>query len=337
MSDKTRKILVTSYIIIMVIVLIGLYFYNNRMVYNPNGVRGNTTGNLNNNGMFCEYDGKIYFANPYDRNRLYVMNSDCSNIKKLNDDTVCSINVYGDYIYYVRNNFSPETTTMIFRGQLLGVIRTDLKGKHTKVLSDNVAGIINLYGNDLLCQTFDNNIGFYFEKISIDGKEKTLLDEADTYPSSIYNNKLYYTNTTDDHNIYDLNLNGSSSSVFLEANAYMVDMQGDYVYYIDMDDGYSLVRVNLATGNKEVLVKDSNGKCISYNLYGNSIFYHIEGDASALYRMNKDGSDKKFIKAGNITNISCTSKYTFFQMYGLETLYRVPTSGGTDVELISIQ
>lgn len=337
MSDKLKKRLTACLIIVLAIAAIASYLYLNRVRYNPDNARGNTAGNLNNNGMFCEYDGKIYFANPYDRNRLYIMNSDCTDIRKLNGDTVCSINVYGSYIYYVRNNFSPETAAMIFRGQLLGVMRTDLNGKKPKSLYDSVAGVINLYGNDLYYQHYSNTEGFSFYKVKIDGKDNTRINDAGYYPASIYGNSIYYANTTGNHSIYTYNMKTGSSSPYMDANAHMVDMQGDYIYYIDLDDGYSIVRVNTATYDKEILADGSDGKCISYNLYNNVIFYHVEGDAPALYRMNIDGTNKEFIKSGNITNISCTSQYTFFQIYGINSLYRVPTTGGTNVELINIE
>lgn len=337
MPDKLKKTLIFGFILVLVIAAIAAYMYLNRTIYNPDDARGNTAGNLNNNGMFCEYDGKIYFANPYNRNRLYVMNSDCTNIRQLNDDTVCSINVYGNYIYYVRNNFSPETAAMIFRGQLLGVMRTDLNGKKPKSLYDSVAGVVNLYGNDLYYQHYSNDEGFSFFKVKIDGKDNTRINDAGYYPASIYGNTIYYANITGSHSIYAYNIKTGSNMPYLDANAYLVDMQGDYIYYIDLDDNYSLVRVSTATQNKEILVDGKNGKCITYNLYGNVIFYHVEGDAAALYRMNTDGSNNVLIRSGNITNLSCTSQYTFFQIYGTTSLYRVPTVGGTNVELVTIE
>lgn len=337
MSDKFKKRLITGWIIVLLVAAAAAYVYLNRTRFNPEGVHGNTAGNLNNNGMFCEYDGKIYFANPYDKNHLYIMNSDCSDIRKLNDDTVCSINAYGSYLYYVRNNFSPETAAMIFRGQLLGVIRTDLKGNNPKSLYDSVAGVINLYGNDLYYQHYSDEDGFSFYKMQIDGKNNTRINDAGYYPASIYGDSIYYANTVDNHNIYYYNTKSGAGGTYMQANAYMVDMQGDYIYYIDLEDNYSLVRVNTSTQNKEILVDGSNGKCISYNLYDNVIFYHVEGDSPALYRMNTDGTNDEFIKNGNITNISCTSQYTFFQIFGITSLYRVPTTGKADVELISIQ
>ncbi|MGN0161657.1 MAG: DUF5050 domain-containing protein [Lachnospiraceae bacterium] len=337
MSNKLRTGLITGYIVFMILVAIGIWVYMNRMVYNPEGARGNTAGNLNNNGMFCEYDGTIYFANPYDKNRLYAMNSDCTNIRKLNSDTVCSINVYGKYIYYVRNNYSPETAALIFRGQLLGVIRTNLKGTHPKALYDSVAGVINLYGNELYYQHYSNTEGLSFYKVGIDGKNNIQVNQKGTYPSSIYNDVLYYTNTDGDHGIYTHDLKTGVDTLYLPANAYMVDMQGDYIYYIDLDQKYSLVRVNTTTMIPELLVDGRDGKCISYNIYGDTLFYHVEGDTPALYRMNVNGDNRQFIKYGNITNISCTSQYTFFQIFGVTSLYRIPTTGATDVELINIQ
>ena len=102
---KAITIGVLSVIGIALAVLIFISVRNNRIVYNNDNAVGNTAGNLNNGGLFCEYNDKIYFANPYDYNKLYVMDSDCTNAMKLSDDSVGSINVCGNYIYYVKNNF----------------------------------------------------------------------------------------------------------------------------------------------------------------------------------------------------------------------------------------
>lgn len=337
MTKELRNRIIIIYIFVVIAVAIGYGMYANRLVYNPEGVHGNTTGNLNNNGMFCEYDGKIYFANPYDRNRLYVMNSDCTAIKKLNSDSVSSINVYGKYIYYIRNNFSEETAAMIFRGQLLGVIRTNLKGEKMTSLYDSVAGVINLYGNDIYYQHYSDDDGLSFYKMNIDGKNNERLSDNGYYPSCIYNDTLYYSNVADDHNIYAYNLANRQAVSFISANTYMPDMQGDYIYYIDLDTNYSLVRVNTHTQEKQVLHNGMEGRCINYNLYGNVIFYNVENDNPALYRMNTDGSNIELIKSGSMTNVSCTSTYTFFQLFGTTSLYRVPTTGPVNVELIRIE
>ena len=115
-------------------------YFSTRFKYNSKTAVGNTAGNLNNKGRFCEYDGKIYFANPYDDGHLYVMNSDCSNARALNTDSVYYINVCGNYIYYVRNNLSSAKENS-FTGQMFGVYRTDLDGQNADTITTTKSGI----------------------------------------------------------------------------------------------------------------------------------------------------------------------------------------------------
>ena len=94
---------ITIIIVVLVIAAAGVggffYFKKNQTVHNNDNAIGNTAGNLINGGLFWEYNDKIYFANPDDYNKLYVMNSDCTNISKINDDSVAYLNVCGNYIY----------------------------------------------------------------------------------------------------------------------------------------------------------------------------------------------------------------------------------------------
>ena len=339
MSKKNKK---RGFIfIILILLMIGgivYYRFNSRFIYNEDNAIGNTTGNLNNGGLFCEYKGTIYFANPNDNNTLYSMNSDCTNAKKLNNDSIASINVCGNYIYYVRNNFNAENAGMIFRGQLFGVYRTNLDGQNCEVLYDHLSGIVSIYGNYMYYQHYDDKTAFNLYKIKIDGTGNTKLSDTEYNPSSIYNNKIYFSNITNsDHNICTLDTKTNSVSTYYEGNTYLCDMEGAYLYYIDISKSYALVR--LSTGNKTVELL-TDGRCINYNLYGNKIFYQIEGgDHPGIYRMNADGSHKELIASGNFTNIHCTSSYTFFQYYEDQgTLYRVPTTGTiTNIEEITIK
>ncbi|MDO5381955.1 MAG: DUF5050 domain-containing protein [Eubacteriales bacterium] len=337
------KKIITSIVIIIAVLgcVIGGFFYyrNNKVVYNNESATGNTAGNLNNGGLFCEYDGKIYFANPSDQNRLYVMNSDCTDARKLNDDSVASLNVCGNYIYYVKNNFSEETLGMIFRGQLFGVYRCDLKGKHPKALYDKLSGIISLSGNTLYYQHYDNDTNLSLWSTQIDGKNNKKIYDTPYTPSCIYNGKIYFSDTNGRHHIQVLDTKTNNITDFYNCNSYMATIEGNYAYYIDLDKDYTLVRLNTANRTLEQLFKPSNGKVINYNVYGNKIFFQVEGDATGLYRMNIDGTQVEYIAAGNITSIHCTSQYTFFTYFDDQTtLYRVPTSSPiTQVEEIVVK
>ena len=102
---------------------------------------------------------------------------------------------------------------------------------------------------------------------------------------------------------------------------------------------FSKGKLNMSNKTLELLYAPENGKVINYNVYGNKIFFHVEGgDNAGLYRMNVDGTQLEYVAVGEISGIHCTSKYTFFSYYeDQSTLYRIPTTAPiTTIEEISI-
>ena len=62
MKDK-KTLLILIPFLLFVIIVGALAIVGDRIPDNPPETVGNTAGNLNNSGYFCEYDGKVYFAN----------------------------------------------------------------------------------------------------------------------------------------------------------------------------------------------------------------------------------------------------------------------------------
>lgn len=90
MKDK-KTLLILIPFLLFVIIVGALAIVGDRIPDNPPETVGNTAGNLNNSGYFCEYDGKVYFANAYDSNTLYSMDPSEQNIKKLGNASVKNI------------------------------------------------------------------------------------------------------------------------------------------------------------------------------------------------------------------------------------------------------
>lgn len=326
-KPRAKTIVITMIVLVLIGGLVYAYSRLNRFEYNDDNATGNTTGNLNNGGTFCEYDGKIYFSNPYDNGKLYSMNSDCSDARKLSDDCVAYINVHNKYIYYVRNNTATAQGAGIFHGNLVGVYRCELDGRNPKALYSEPSGAISLCGNYIYYQHYDDQTALTLYKVKIDGTDNTKISDDEYQPTSYYNGKIYFANLSENHNIFYIDPSNNDRMVqYLEANAYMVDMEGTYLYYIDMSNNYSLMRYNTTNKITEKLI---DGRCVHYNLFGSKLFAMIESEeGSGIYRMNVDGSQKEFIAIGNFNNISCTSEYTYFQYYNDSiSLYRVPTNG----------
>lgn len=339
MKNKVIKIVI-SIILAVCIIAAGVFYYiNSKFAYNTETATGNTAGNLNNGGLFSEYDGKIYFSNPYDEGRLYVMDSDCSNARLINADAAGSINVCGNYIYYVKNNYTRNSIVSNDRIRKYGVFRIDLEGKNSYSLYETLSGISSLYGNYLYYQHYSDTEPLSFYRIKIDGSEESKLSDIPINPASIYNGKIYFSNPNDNNHIAAYNTDTGAITTVYEANSYMVDAADNYIYYIDLDKNYSLVRLNISNNTVELLFEPDGGKVIRYNRYGSKIFFVIEGQDAGLYRMNTNGTQIESIAAGDISSVNCTSQYTFFQYYNDETaLYRIPTTGViTKIEEITIK
>ena len=70
MKSNTKALLFAGAVILLMAVSLVISSFMNRIPSNDISVTGNTGGNLNNGGLFCELDGKIYFANSYDNDRM---------------------------------------------------------------------------------------------------------------------------------------------------------------------------------------------------------------------------------------------------------------------------
>ena len=195
-------------------------------------------------------------------------------------------------------------------------------------------------------------------RIAITGQENvkglSIYDPCMGSGSLLLNAKRYYKGDTNYIKYYGQELNMSTYNLArmkevdkdspeyqTSSEKFRKQTENGYAYYIDLSKNYSLVRLNTSNKTLELLYGEKGNKVVNYNVYGNKIFFQVESTdgMTGLYRMNIDGTQIETIAIGNITNIHCTSKYTFFQYYEDQgVLYRVSTSGAdTSVEQITIK
>ena len=129
MKETTKNLLIIGGVFLALIITVLIFGISSSVKKVPDDTIGNTAGNLNNGGLFCEYNGKVYFSNAYDGGTLYVMNSDETEVKKLNDSIVKYINASESYlVYYQEGVHTDDDLSSIV--QNYGIFRTDLKGKN---------------------------------------------------------------------------------------------------------------------------------------------------------------------------------------------------------------
>lgn len=330
MTHKQKNILVLSITGVILIILLVIVILSSRIPMNDEFTTGNTPGNLNNGGYFCELDGRVYFANAYDNFALYSMNPDETDLIKFNDGAVSSINAAGNYLYYAQSSGSTDTGGIGGAVRISGIYRSNLKGKSAIGLDRCNIVSMQLCGNYLFYEKYDKEVGTSLTKVRIDKKDIQTVAEGIINPNCFVNGKIYYNGTAEDHYLHALDVSTGRDAVIWQGNIWNPIVQGDYVYYMDVGENYRLCRYNLVNKVVEVLTND---RIDMFNVYDNYIYYQVSSaDSPALKRMMTDGSSQETVREGVYQNINITSEYVYFNSFNESTpVYKTYTYGPINV------
>lgn len=328
MSSKKQIIILTAIVIAFLLLLTGTVVLSRtysgvRPV--PEGTVGNTAGNSYNDGLFCEYNGVVYFSNPYDGGALYSMNPDESNIQKLSSASVSHLNAGGNYLFYFQSQSSGSSGLGYVRSRL-GVFRASLSGKKPVCLYEDLIFNMQLAGNNLyLLSSAEDGAHFY----RVSAQDGTLDELSRTYwdfSCALSDGTIYYSGTENNHYLYRYNTASGSSSVAWEGNLWHPVYDNGYIYYLDISSDYRLCRYSLSGGVVEIL---THNRVDCYNLAGGYLYYQKNSATEpALMRMTLDGQNVETLMEGNFTHINVTSQYVYFTAFDAETpVYRTAIGG----------
>lgn len=321
MSKKIKYILIITLLIAVFAASLLANWFFGRIPANPPGTVGNTPGNINNAGLFCESEGMVYFSNPLDGGSLYSMTADEQDITKLGSSPVRNILAGGKYLYYFQTVDSGNTGL----GYVLGrnAFNRCLKsGKDAVSLVTDVVVSGQLVDNYLYLLTAGDPTPVFY-KIKIDRSDKQVLAEYQVNPACARDGIIYYNGTQNNHYLYALNTNGDTVSEVWAGNLWYPCLDGSYIYYMDVANDYRLCRYDM---NQKVVEVLTNDRVDCFNVGGGYIYYqHSSSTSPALKVMGTDGSNPMVLAEGNYTNINITSRYVYFQEFGEESsLYHSP-------------
>lgn len=331
MTKNQKNILILGIVFAVIIILFTVTYFLGRIPMNDSNTTGNIPGNLNNNGYFCESDGKVYFANAYDNYSLYSMNPDETDLQKLGNNYVSSINAGGDYLYYyMESGGTSQGSGLGFMRRTAGIYRSNKKGSRTTCLDRTYAITMQLCGSYLYYQDYDSHTGTVLTKIKINNTDKATIADYVINPASYVDGSIYFNGTEDDHALYRLNTDTDVISLVWRGNIWNPVFSDYYIYYMDVSDDYRLCRYSLRDETVEVLTND---RVDTFNVYGNYIYYQKNSTTEpALKRMLLDGSNPEIVAEGNYENINITSQYVYFNAFDQPTpVYRTSTYGGINV------
>lgn len=319
--NKPLKIIIAVITAVLLLLVLVWSLMAQRIALNPEGTVGNTAGNLYNEGLFCEYDGTVYFSNSNTNGGLFRMSPDESNISRINTLKVRNLLAGGKYLYYyesgtlsTNSEFGVLTGTKSFN-------RCELDGRRNAALSRELLSTAQLVGNYLYMMT-SNGTSNSFYKLKIDASEKVELADYVINPACASGGYLYYSGSKDLF-LHQLNTSTDVDRVLWEEKVWNPVVDGDYVYYMDVSNNYRLCHYSLSLGTVDVLTED---RVDCFNV-GSGYIYYQKNDATSpqLICMYTDGTNAHAIAGGNYTHINMTSRYVYFQAFGDDkTLYHSP-------------
>lgn len=331
---KKKLPLIIILLFIAAAVCFGVYHYLDlKTKFNDGYVNGNTAGNLYGSGLFCEYDGMIYFANPSDQNKLYSMRADGSHLKKLSDDIPSFINADEHYLYYVRNNpRSDDSKYSFINVNSNSLCRSDHNGKNVLVLDNKPCMYASLFGNYVFYLHYETETATTLYQVKIDGTEKRQVDENPYQTCSTSGQYFYYVGSKGAVWRYDT-VSLTSELVYSD-NCWMptVLSNGD-IYYMDSNNNYKLTKSDLLGGEKIYLTED---RLDSFHLCGDYIYFQRSSETEpALCRIRTDGSDYRVIAEGVYSDINTTSTDVYFREFSSDTMYFTPINSPDTVEIFT--
>lgn len=330
MNSTKKNIIILALVFgILIALLTAFTVLHGRIPANEPGTVGNTAGNLNNRGLFCEDDGKVYFANAYDGSSLYSMNPDESDMKKIASAQVEDINAGGDYLYYYQTD-AASASSFSFISRFNGIYRMKKNGGRTTCLTRDTAMLTILVDDYLYYQRFDSKEGITLNKLKTDKSQETMAADFNINPASIENGLIYFNGTGKDHYLYTLDTRTDTIATLWNANLWNPVAYGGYVYYMDVPNNYRLCRYSLSDGIIQVVTGD---RIDCFNIYGNYVYYQKnDAKAPALKRVTLDGQNEEVIREGNHENINITSNYVYFNEFEQPMpVYKTPVNGPVHV------
>ncbi len=317
MSKKAAIIFVL--ILLVVSGVMALYLISKRVTMDPSN-SGNSSGNLQNGGLFFEMDGKVYFANAADDNCLYSMNLDETKAKRLTSMGSKYISGADGFLYFYMDSTSKSSKVSGLGAATnqFGLYRCRTNGQDQTCMVRDFCGEMQLCGEYIYYQIRTN--GGSLHKIKCDKSDESLVSEEMISPFCYDDGIIYFTGVSKDHNIHVMNTRaGDTENSAIPGNLFFPAIQDGYLYYLNGNSNHSIWRTNLTTGEQQLVTSD---RADCFTLDHNYIYYSFSNaDSPSLRRCNLDGSNRTILYDGVVNSINVTSRYIYFKVFGMDDVY----------------
>ena len=314
---------------------------------------------------YAKEGGRIYYSNPYDNKKLYVMDENLGGRTKLCDDKVLNLNIIGEWIYYtgrmdrtglfrikksggIPMKVSSDTVGVyVYDGDWIYYSNESDGGKlyrmrpdgasKAKVCDDIVTSALKCDGDFIYYFSF-NNFKTDICRIKKDGTGRLVLSKE--APDNFYNFYLedgwiYYTGS--ESGIMKLKSDGSQAVNLNTGKATQFYISEGWIYYQNNSDNNNLCRLyRIRTDGRDRLkLNDEFSEFIS--LAGDWIYYAAGSDGYKLYRIKTDGTGRAKLCDDTPIGIKPGGDWIYYYINGYhgDIVYRIKPDGSGREDIIT--
>jgi len=224
-------------------------------------------------------------------NKVYRISTDGSSpASNVVDSPVFYYQVYGNYVYYINENYEINGTKYLYRMKLDG---TDVT-----ILSEAVGFHFSILNNKIYIDLYENNHNFLYS-MNLDGTEKKkIVDINSAYHYQITDSSVFF----GDKKIWEINLEDSTTVGSIDVSPavpreYIIDK--DWIYYLDGYGDYSYIG-RMRKDGTEITYIHGQSRLLGLNVIGDWIYYLVSEDvpdgfgfAFKTYRIKTDGGNSE--------------------------------------------
>ena len=267
-----------------------------------------STGNTTNQGLAVEDYEKIYYS---DGMSLWSMNKDGTAVDLIKKGvSPTNIQVLGDKVYYIH-------------GETSQIYRVNKDGTENKKISNDKVYSLNIYKNKLYFMDRHNKL--YITAMSLDGGNKTVIQDVVANDMMIYNDYIYY--LTRAGNLEKVTIDGQHSAV-METDVMQFDVARSGIYYTydprEKHKQRGLYRIDFLENMRTQLISETP---YNFNAQGDYVYYN-HPEKMSLHKMLFDGTQKRELIGTSTADINIAGTYIFYKnLEDGKKIYRINENG----------
>ncbi len=228
-------------------------------------------------GCYSFLNGYVYYTKDF---KLYHMDKDGKNAKKITDFPVYNLRAQGDYVFFTKD----------INGDIGSIYK--LKNGETDFveITKEPAYVLDIIGDKAYYYILSNKTVYCYDIIN--GKSQSIIYGGYTdYLFSPQNdfNVISYTIESDDDavgGIFTLKSEGGAKTEISKNSGKCLTYHNGYVYYVNVDQLNQLYRVKLDGTNEKLVSEEFVYDYTSLDIVGEYMYFLSDSDYDRIYRIN---------------------------------------------------